>query len=60
MPSAHFPNGTVWTCTTVKKGSREHPSNIAERVARRSNKVFIRFLMIAHGSIAEVESQLII
>jgi len=36
------------------------PSNIAEGAGRNSDKEFIRFLSIAHASIYEVETQLII
>lgn len=35
-------------------------SNIAEGYARRSDKAFANFLHIAHGSAAEVQSQLYI
>jgi len=33
-------------------------SNIAEGFARKTNKEFIQFLYISHGSVAEVEAQL--
>jgi four helix bundle protein len=36
------------------------PSNIAEGSTRGSTKDFIRFLNIASGSLAEIETQLVI
>ena len=36
------------------------PSNIAEVYGRMSDKEFIRFLLIANGSLFEIESQLIL
>jgi len=36
------------------------PSNIAEGAARNSDKDFIRFLVIARGSLMELDTQLII
>lgn len=36
------------------------PNNIAEGYARRSDKAFKNFLFIAKGSVAEVESMLLI
>jgi four helix bundle protein len=36
------------------------PSNIAEGQARRSKREFVRFIIIALGSLAELESQLLV
>jgi len=42
----------------IRKSAISIVSNIAEGFARRTNKEFIQFLYIAHGSVAEVEAQL--
>ena len=44
----------------MRRSAISIPSNIAEGQARNSAKEFIRFLLIAKGSIAELETQLII
>jgi len=42
----------------VRRSAISVSSNIAEGFARRTNKEFVQFLFMAHGSIAEVEAQL--
>ena len=42
----------------IRKASISIMANIAEGFGRKSNKEFINFLNIAHGSIAEIQSHL--
>jgi len=44
----------------MKRAAVSIPSNIAEGAARNSQKEFLQFLHVALGSIAELETQLII
>jgi four helix bundle protein len=56
-----FPNSEVYGITNqVRRSAVSIPSNIAEGAARTSTKEFSLFLSIALGSIAELETQLII
>jgi len=47
-------------CGQIRKSTISIMSNIAEGFARRTDKEFARFLSIAHGSVAELQSQLYI
>lgn len=44
----------------IRRASVSVPSNIAEGAARKSKKEFANFLYISIGSLAEIETQLII
>jgi four helix bundle protein len=44
----------------IKRAVISIPSNIAEGAARNSKKEFIQFLSIAQGSLAELETQLVL
>jgi len=56
-----FPREETYALTNqIRRAAVSIPSNIAEGKSRRSTKDFIRFAMIARGSIAELETQLLI
>lgn len=44
----------------IRRSAVSIPSNIAEGQSRNSSKEFIQFLSIARGSLAELETQLLI
>lgn len=56
-----FPKEELYGLTSqIRRSAVSVPSNIAEGRAKRTTKDFIRFLNIAYGSMAELETQLLI
>ncbi|MHB8067549.1 MAG: four helix bundle protein [Desulfobaccales bacterium] len=56
-----FPNSEVYGLTSqIRRAAVSIPSNIAEGQGRNSQKEFRQFLSVAVGSLAELETQLII
>ena len=59
--SKNFPSEEKFGLTSqIRRAAISVPSNIAEGYARRYIKSYISFLKISHGSIAEVETQILI
>jgi len=59
--TAHFPKEEIYGLTSqIRRCAISIPSNIAEGAARSSKKEFIQFLYIALGSLAELDTQLLI
>ena len=57
----NIPQSELYGLTNqIRRCAVSIPSNIAEGAARNSHKEFVQFLYIALGSIAELETQLII
>lgn len=57
--SASFPREELYGLTSqIRRASISVPSNIAEGSAKGSTREFIRFVGIAYGSLAEIETQL--
>lgn len=56
-----FPKSEVYGLTSqIRRAAVSITSNIAEGAARKNTKEFIQFLYISLGSIAEIDTQLII
>ena len=59
--SATFPKDELYGLTSqIRRSAVSVPSNIAEGQARNTQKEFIHFLNVSYGSLAELETQLII
>ena len=56
-----FPKDELYSLTNqMRRAATSIPCNIAESKAKRASKEFARFLLIARGSVAELETQLLI
>jgi four helix bundle protein len=56
-----FPREEIYALTSqIRRAVVSIPSNIAEGQGRTSKKEFCNFLSIAHGSVREVETQVMI
>jgi four helix bundle protein len=59
--TARFPKKELYGLTSqIRRSAVSIPSNIAEGAARDSRKEFIQFLHIASGSVAELETSLLL
>ncbi len=56
-----FPANEIYTLSSqLKRSAISVPSNIAEGGSKKSIKDFIKFLNISYGSLAELETQILI
>lgn len=56
-----FPKNEIFGLTSqMRRAATSIPSNIAEGAARNSDKEFIQFLHVSLGSLAELETQLLL
>ena len=61
LVTAKFPKEeTYGLVSQIRRSAISIPSNIAEGAARNSHKEFVQFLYISLGSLAELETQLLL
>jgi four helix bundle protein len=59
--TSQFPKEEMYGLTAqMRRSAVSIPSNIAEGAARHSRKEFVQFLHVASGSVAELETQLLL
>jgi four helix bundle protein len=59
--SARFPREEIYSLTAqLRRAAISIPSNIAEGQGRQSHREFRKFLRIAHGSLREAETQILL
>ncbi len=58
--SRQFPKEELYACKQIRRAAVSIPSNIAEGQGRRSTNEFLHHLSYAHGSLREVETQILI
>ncbi|MBH0199280.1 MAG: four helix bundle protein [Nitrospira sp.] len=59
--ASRFPKEELYGLTSqMRRAAVSIPSNISEGAARHSRKEFVQFLHVASGSVAELETQLVL